>query len=205
MIAMTLFEELKELDVNDIGSWSRRAKLFVSAVLGVVIIALGYHLYIKPKFYVLDDVEAREQVLRKEFLEKKALAINLDAYKAQMIEAEETFGLLLRQLPNESEIPNLLVDMTQVGLSRGLQFEQFKLGNTLARDFYAEKLVNIKASGTYHQIAGFVSDLAALPRIINVASFNLSRASEGSPVLTLQAVTKTYHYLDENEDATEIQ
>lgn len=194
---MTLFEELNNLDVNDIGSWSRRVKLFMAGVVCVGIVAAGYYMVIKPKNVELETVKNTEQTLRNEFMEKKALAINLDAYKEQMVKAEETFGLLLKQLPNESEIPDLLVDMTQVGLSRGLQFEQFKLGDTIARDFYAEKLVNIRATGTYHQIAAFVSDVAALPRIINVSSFKLNRGANEGTLITFDAVTKTYHYLEE--------
>ncbi|MEO0367867.1 MAG: type 4a pilus biogenesis protein PilO [Pseudomonadota bacterium] len=194
---MTLLEELSNIDVNDLGALSRRAKLVLAALLALILIALGYNFVITPKSDQLEQVQRQEQVLRDQFLEKKALAINLDAYKAQMVEAEQTFELLKRQLPNESEIPDLLVDMTQVGVSRGLRFEQFKLGNTFAKDFYAEKLVNIKANGSYHQIAGFVSDLAALPRIINVASFKLRRQDEEQNILTFDAVTKTYHYLEE--------
>ena len=193
---MGLLEELKELDVNDIASWSRRLKLFMAGVLGVGLIALGYHFIIKDQRAELERVEAKEPGLKDEFLEKKALAINLDAYKQQMVEAEETFGVLLKQLPNESEIPDLLIDMTQVGLSRGLQFEQIKPGNTIEKDFYAEKLVNIRVNGEYYQIASFISDVAALPRIINVDNFSLTRIGE-TQNLKLEAVTKTYHYLDD--------
>lgn len=195
---MGLFEELSSLDINDIDSWSRRMKLFMAGLLCIAIVAAGYYFIIKDKFVDLEVVEKKETQLRKSFLDKKALAINLDAYKDQMVEAEETFGVLLKQLPNESEIPDLLIDMTQVGLSRGLQFEQIKPGNTIAKDFYAEKLVNIKANGAYHQIAGFISDVAALPRIINVANFKLTRQDGDSSNLTLEAVTKTYHYLDDD-------
>lgn len=200
---MTLIEELSNLDINDIGSWSRRVKLVVALLVSVVILFAGYYFVVKDKFAELETVHREEQTLKNQFLEKKALAINLYAYKAQMVQAEQTFGLLLKQLPNESEVPDLLVDMTQVGLSRGLQFEQFRLGETFAKDFYAEKLVNIRASGSYHQIAGFVSDIAALPRIINVTSFRLNRTEGDGNVLTLEAVTKTYHYLDEGYVADE--
>ena len=194
---MGLLEELQNLDFNDIQSWSRNAKLFVAGVLCVVIFVAGYYYVIKPKIAELETVKRIEPQLKQSFLTKKALAINLDAYKDQMVEAEETFGVLLKQLPNESEIPDLLIDMTQVGLSRGLQFEQIRPGNTVAKDFYAEKMVNIKANGEYHQIAGFISDIAALPRIINVDNFTLRRRSVDDSSLTLQAVTKTYHYLDD--------
>jgi len=195
---MTLLEELSSIDLNDIGSWTRRVKFVMSGIVCIAILAAGYHFVVKQKFVDLDVVKAKEQQLKDTFLEKKALAINLDAYKAQMVEAEETFGVLLKQLPNESEIPDLLIDMTQVGLARGLQFEQIRPGVTIEKDFYAEKLVNIKANGSYHQIANFVSDIAALPRIINVANFKLLRESSDSSNLTLEAVTKTYHYLEDS-------
>ena len=191
---MKLFEELSGLDFNDMGSWSRQVKLFMCGVLCVLVIIGGYHFVIKKMFSTLESVEKKEKSLKKSFLEKKELAVNLDAYKAQIKKAKENFEVLKKQLPNESEIPDLLIDMTQVGLSRGLQFEQIKPGRTVGKDFYAEKRVNIKANGTYHQIAGFISDIAALPRIINVANFKLTRSKGNN--LTLEAVTKTYHYLD---------
>ena len=195
---MTLLEELSSIDINDIGAWTRRVKLLMAGILCLLILFAGYYFVIKKQFVDLDGVKAKEQQLKDTFLDKKALAINLDAYKAQNLEAEETFGVLLKQLPNESEIPDLLIDMTQVGLARGLQFEQIKPGATIEQDFYAEKLVNIKANGSYHQIANFISDIAALPRIINVANFKLSREESESSNLTLEAVTKTYHYLEDS-------
>lgn len=194
---MNFIEELNGLDVNDIGSWSRRVKLFMATLLGIGLVFAGYHFIIKDQIVNLESVEKKEPQLKATFLDKKALAINLDAYKAQMVEAEETFGVLLKQLPNESEIPDLLIDMTQVGLSRGMQFQQIKPGVAIARDFYAEKQVNVRATGTYHQIAGFVSDIASLQRIINVDNFTLRRI-EGGNQLTLNAVTKTYHYLEDS-------
>ncbi|GAA6139835.1 PilO family type IV pilus biogenesis protein TapO [Arenicella sp. 4NH20-0111] len=193
---MGLIEELNGLDFNDIGSWTRRVKLIMAGVLAIGLIFAGYHFVIKKQIASLTKVEKKEPTLKNTYLDKKALAINLDAYKQQMVEAEETFGVLLKQLPNESEIPDLLIDMTQVGLSRGLQFQQIRPGNVIEKDFYAEKLVNVRATGTYHQIAGFVSDIAALQRIINVDNFGLRRIA-GTDELTLNAVTKTYHYLEE--------
>jgi len=195
---MKLIEELNDLDINDMGSWSRQVKIFMTGLLCVAIVAGGYYFIIKDMFVNLDSVKAKESTLRAAFLEKKELAVNLDAYKAQIIKAEENFDVLRKQLPNESEIPDLLIDMTQVGLSRGLQFEQIRPGGDVVQDFYAEKLVNIKANGTYHQVAGFISDIAALPRIINVENFKLVRTEPGSNNLTFEAVTKTYHYLDDS-------
>jgi len=193
---MTLLEELKGLDFNEIGSWTRRVKITMAGLLCILILFAGYHFLIKDQFSQLKAVKAKEPQLKTTFREKKALAINLDAYKLQMVEAEETFGILLKQLPNQSEIPDLLIDMTQTGLSRGLQFEQIKPGALVQKDFYAEKIVNISAKGKYHQIANFVSDIAALPRIINIDSFNLTRINQ-SDLLEIDAVTKTYHYLDD--------
>lgn len=195
---MSLMEELNGLDINDIGSWTRRVKILMAGLLCIVIIGAGFHFIIQEQRKVLASEQGKEPGLKNTYLEKKALAINLDAYKVQMVEAEETFGVLLKQLPNESEIPDLLIDMTQVGLSRGLQFERIKPGVNIDKDFYAEKNVNIIANGTYHQIAGFVSDVAALPRIINVSDFSVERVSDTSENLRFSATTKTYHYLEDS-------
>lgn len=195
---MGLIEELQGIDINDMASWTRRVKLFMAALLCIAIVAAGYYFIIKDQQVALTNEENKEPGLKRTYKSKKALAINLDAYKEQMIEAEETFGVLLKQLPNESEIPDLLIDMTQVGLSRGLQFQQIKPGNNVAKDFYAEKNVNIVANGTYDQIAGFVSDIAGLPRIINVANFSLKRMTDDDESLKFEATTKTYHYLEES-------
>jgi len=199
---MGLLEELKSVDLNDMGSWTRSVKLLMAVILSIGILVAGYYLVIKDQIAELETVKKKEPQLKETFLEKKALAINLDAYKQQMVEADKNFSVLRKQLPNESEIPDLLIDMTQVGLSRGLQFEQIKPGSTVPKDFYAEKLVNITANGTYHQIAGFISDVAALPRIINVADFVLERQRDNENVLVLKAVTKTYHYLEDDSYET---
>lgn len=200
---MQLFDELKDLDINDVGSWSRQVKLFMTGLLCLVVIGIGYKFVIMPQQEELEEVKRKLPGLKNQFMEKKALAINLEAYKAQMVEAKEMFEVLKTQLPNASEIPGLLTDVTQAGLSRGLQFEQIKPGNTIAKDFYAEKLVNVTVNGQYNQIASFISDIAGLPRIINVDNFELTRADkDDESLLKLKAVTKTYHYLDETEAET---
>jgi type IV pilus assembly protein PilO len=195
---MSLIEELNGLDFNDIGSWTRRVKILMAGIICIAILGAGFHFIVQDQRKTLATEQKKEPSLKDSYLEKKALAINLEAYKQQMVEAEETFGVLLKQLPNESEIPDLLIDMTQVGLSRGLQFEQIKPGANIDKDFYAEKNVNIIANGTYHQIAGFVSDVAALPRIINVSDFSVERISAESENLRFRATTKTYHYLEDS-------
>lgn len=197
---MTLIDELSGLDFGDAANWTRRVKLLLAGLACIGVVAAGYYLIIKEKTELLEQAQRKEPILKNTFLEKKALAINLDAYKEQMVKAEETFEILKGQLPNESEIPDLLIDMTQVGLSRGLQFEQIKPGNTINKDFYAEKSVNIRANGEFHQIANFISDVAALPRIINIENFNMTRNADSTTNLSLQAVTKTYHYLEDSPD-----
>jgi type IV pilus assembly protein PilO len=114
-----------------------------------------------------------------------------------MAEAEETFGVLLKQLPNQTEVPDLLIDITQAGLARGLEFDRFEPQDVVNQDFYAEMPVSIIVTGTYHQIGEFVSDIAALPRIVSVDTFRLSRGDADSGELRMEAVTKTYHYLEE--------
>ena len=193
---MTLYEEFSNIDFNDIGSWTRRVKVIMAFLLCLVIVGLGYKFVWQPLMLDLENVEAREPGLKKTYLEKKELAINLEEYKKQKIEAEETFNLLKEVLPNESEIPDLLRDMTQVGLSQGLQFDGFKPGLKIENDFFAEKSVDIVATGSYFQIASFVSEIAALPRIINFSNFTLERQGNSNN-LQFKALTKTYHYLDE--------
>lgn len=190
---MAFIDDLQNIDLEDIQSWPRDIKIFMAGVLGVLIIALGYYFVIMGQQDTLKKVTAQEKALRDTFLEKKALAINLDEYKKQMVEAEETFGVLLKQLPNKTEVPDLLIDITQAGLSRGLQFEQFKPAPVVNQDFYSEMPVNVTANGTFHQIAEFVSDVAALPRIVNIDNFRIQR-DNSTGKLRMQAVTKTYHY-----------
>ena len=190
---MAFIDDLQNIDFEDIQSWPRDVKIFMAGLLGIVIIVLGYYFIIKDQQAQLKKVTAQEKALKDTFLEKKALAINLDEYKKQMVEAEETFGVLLKQLPNRTEVPDLLIDITQAGLSRGLQFEQFKPAPVVNQDFYSEMPVNVTANGTFHQLAEFVSDVAALPRIVNIDNFKIERTGEDG-LLRMRAVTKTYHY-----------
>ncbi len=167
----------------------------MAGVVCALIMVAGYWFVIKDQRATLESEQRQEPVLKDDFMEKKALAINLDAYKQQMIEAEETFGVLLMQLPNRTEVPDLLIDITQAGLARGLQFERFKPGAIVNRDFYAEMPVSVSVTGNYHQIGEFVSEIAALPRIVNLENFTVVPGREG--MLRLDATTKTYHYLEE--------
>lgn len=188
--------ELRDLDLNDVSSWPTPIKVLGAALIAAGIIAAGYYVFIKDKLAELDTAERQELELRQTYLKKKALAVNLPAYQQQMKEMEETFGVMLRQLPNRTEIPELLIDITQAGLGRGLQFELFKPGSKRNHEFYAELPISIQVVGDYHEMGEFVSDLAALPRIVSLGNINISRAGER---LRMAATAITYHYLDENE------
>jgi type IV pilus assembly protein PilO len=173
----------------------------MTSFMAIMLLLLGYSYIIKDKLFELETEQRKEQSLKQVYKQKKALAINLDAYKEQMIQAEQIFTELLQQLPNKSEVPDLLIDMTEAGLSKGLQFERIELGETIEKGFYAEKKMHVKAYGTYHQIADFISDISSLERIINIDDFSLVKRDDDGKKLTLQAVTKTYYYLEEHEQS----
>ncbi len=193
------FDDIRNIDLNDVSGWPRSVKVAAAVLICILILAAGYWFIIKDQLAELEKVERAEVALREEFRNKKALAVNLEAYKQQMVEMQERFGVMLRQLPNRTEVPELLIDITQTGLGRGLQFDLFQPRNKRVADFYAELPVNIKVRGTYHQLGEFVSDVAALPRIVTIDDLVLS--PEGGQVLSMSAVAKTYHYLDEEQVA----
>ena len=195
-MALTL-DDLRNVDLNDISSWPRSVKVLAMVIVCVLILAAGYWFIVKDQIENLDRAQRRELALKDEFLKKKALAINLDAYRQQMVEMKQRFGVMLRQLPNKTEVPELLIDITQTGLGRGLQFLLFQPRNRRVADFYAELPINIRVRGTYHQLGEFVSDVAALPRIVTIDDLVLTPSKDGK--LTMSAVAKTYHYLDEQQ------
>lgn len=187
--------DLRDIDINDIPSWPTWIKITATLVISAGILFAGYWFIVSDQIQALEASKKEEQKLRQTFLEKKALAINLEAYRQQIEEIKETFGVMLRQLPDKTEVPELLIDISQAGLGRGLQFELFKPKNRRLAEFYAELPIDVKVSGTYHQLGNFVSDLAALPRIVTIGDIRLKPLDSGR--LVMSAVTKTYHYLDE--------
>lgn len=197
-MALTM-DDLRSIDFNDIAGWPRSVKVAAAVLICIAILGAGYWFIIKDQLAELEKVERTEVALKQEFEGKKALAVNLEAYKQQMVEMQERFGVMLRQLPNKTEVPELLIDITQTGLGRGLQFDLFQPRNKRVADFYAELPVNIRVRGTYHQLGEFVSDVAALPRIVTIDDLVLSPSS--GAILTMSAVAKTYHYLDEEQVA----
>ena len=187
--------DIRELDINDIPSWPTPFKIAATLLLSGAILFAGYWFIVKDQIADLERQQAEESRLRKEFSDKKALAINLEAYRQQIEEIKDTFGILLQQLPDKTEVPELLIEITQAGIGRGLQFEQFKPQNRRVADFYAELPINLRVVGTYHELGNFISDLAALPRIVTIGDLVLTPS--GGDKLKLSAVTKTYHYLDD--------
>jgi type IV pilus assembly protein PilO len=197
------FEDLNELDVNDIkriGTAPAIVKIILIILLCIIVAVAGYFLITTPKLEELEKVENEEKNLRITFDEKAAKAANLDAYKQQLDEMRQSFGALLRQLPNKTEIETLLTDISQTGISSGLEIELFKPEGLIPKDFYAEYPIKLKVTGRYHQFAQFVSGVAALPRIVTLQNIEIKPAGKDSGIkLSMELTAVTYQYLDETE------
>lgn len=197
---MTL-EDLRRLNPRDIGSWPALPKLGVLFMLLLVLVFAGYWFDWQNQLDELARDREKEQELRTSFLDKKKQAVNLEAYRKQLAEIEESFGEMLKQLPNKSEMEALLTDINQAGLGRGLQFELFRPAPAETRsEFYAELPITIKLAGNYHDIGAFASDISQLSRIVTLNDIALSTSKTG---LTLDAVAKTFRYLDDSEVAAQ--
>ena len=200
---MNLVDELKSLDVNDVGRWPLVFRAAVIAIVFVVVIGVGVWFFIvKDKAPLLARAEAEEQNLKQVFENKQKKAANYDAYKAQLAQIEQSFGTMLRQLPGETEIPSLIVDISQTGLASGLQERLFQPQPEIPKDFYAEKPIKIRLTGGYHEIANFVSGVAALPRIVTLHNITITpekagKDSENYDQLSIEVTAQTYRYLDE--------
>ncbi len=197
---MTL-DELNQLDFSNIGDWPAWVKGLLILLLCALVAVGWYYFDIEEQYVALDRARQTEQDLRQQFEIKQAKAANLDAYKAQLAEMQETFGAMLRQLPDKTEVAGLLVDVSQTGLAAGLEFELFQPQGERPKEFYAELPIRLRVRGTYHQFGEFVSGLASLPRIVTIYDVNIRRAGGkkvgSSPLLILEATAKTYRYLDE--------
>lgn len=190
------FDELKNLDPNNIGAWPWPVKIVVIVLACAALGYATYHYDISGQQEQLAQAEGKEQDLRQTFEIKQKKAANLEPLKQQMEEMEQSFGDMLRQLPNQTEVAGLLVDISQTGLAAGLEFELFKPGNEVPAEFYAELPIDIRVVGDYHQLGEFVSGIAALPRIVTTHNVNISRSDDE---LTMNAVAKTYRALEEEE------
>lgn len=198
---MNVLEELKTLDVNDVGRWPLPFRLAVIAIVFVAVIGLGvYWTIVKDKGPQLERVANEETTLHQVFENKQRKAANYDAYKEQLAQMEQSFGTMLRQLPGETEIPSLIVDISQTGLAAGLQEKLFAPQPEVPKDFYAEKPIRISLSGGYHEIANFVSGVAALPRIVTLHDIVITPNDRDSfNRLTMQVTAKTYRYLEQGD------
>ncbi len=196
---MTL-DDLKNIDLSNIDIKNLAAAPLPVKLIGILLgcIALlgaGYWFIISGELDEYAELQKKEQALRDTFLNKKALAINLEAYKLQMKEMQQTFGTMLRQLPNTNEVPDLLIDITQAGLGRGLEFVLFKPEREKPIDFYAELPIRLVVTGSYHELGQFVSDVAALPRIVTLGDISID-GSPGKGKLSMSALAKTYRYIE---------
>ena len=199
---MNLMQEMRSLDPRDPGRWPLPVRALAVLVCFVAAsIALVYFTVWQSQMPVLQQREDQEQTLRTEFRTKHARAVNLAVYKQQLADIERSFGAMLRQLPSKTEVPNLLVDISQTGLAAALQEKLFQPGAEVKRDFYAELPIKIRLTGTYHEFGEFVSGIAALPRIVTLHDIQITPVdkSASGDQLQLELTAKTYRYLDDEE------
>jgi len=200
-------DDLNELDFSNLGDWPVLAKAGAIALLAVIVLGAWYYLITQDQLVALERAEAKELEQKKIFEDRQRQSANLVAYQEQLAEMKESFGAMLRQLPNKTEVAELLVDVSQTGLAAGLEFNLFRPTGEVALEFYAEFPIELKVVGNYHELAQFVSGLAALPRIVTIHDVSLSKIKakdkvvqgRGAGLIEMQAVAKTYRYLDEEE------
>jgi type IV pilus assembly protein PilO len=191
--------DLRDVDVRAAGDWPPAGKIFAIALLGLLILVAGYYFVVSK---TLEDLESRrqaEQQLRQQFVFKYRQAVNLEAYREQLAQLKESFETMRRQLPDSNEIANLLVEITQAGLGRGLEFKLFQPGEAKPAGFYAELPISIEVTGSYHQLAEFASDVAGFPRIVTLHDLSLTPLGKDSDLLVMKGMAKTYQYVEEDK------
>ena len=200
---------LKELDFNNIGAWPREAKIGFCVIIASVIIGLAWYLFVSDKRVELEGLEATEATLRTEYADEQGKAANLEPLKAQLAQMEQQLQQMLRQLPSKTEMPDLIVDISQTALATGISNELFEPGAEEVKEFYAEKPIALRMVGSYHQFGAYVSGVASLPRVVIMTMHDIALKPRGenkdsvgivanSP-LELSGTVKTYRYLDEDE------
>ena len=205
---------LRELDFNNIGQWPQNAKIGLCAFIALVILLLAWLLFVRDKRTELEGLQGQETELRTEFETKQGRAANLEPLKQQLAQMEQQLQQMLRQLPSKTEMPDLIVDISQTALATGITNELFQPGAETLKEFYAEKPIELKMVGTYHQFGAFVSGVASLPRVVIMTMHDISlraRGSDKDPLaaigpnssLELAGTVKTYRYLDEEEAAAQ--
>jgi type IV pilus assembly protein PilO len=201
---MNLLQDLRGIDPRDPGRWPFAVRALATVICFVVFaVALIYFFVWTDRMPQLQQREDQEQQLRTEYKSKHAKAVNLAVYKQQLADIEKSFGAMLRQLPSKTEVPNLLVDISQTGLAAALQEKLFQPGQEIKRDFYAELPIKITLTGSYHDFGAFVSGIAALPRIVTLHDIQITPIEKngGFDQLQLDLTAKTYRYLDDDEIA----
>ncbi|MBA3563507.1 MAG: type 4a pilus biogenesis protein PilO [Gammaproteobacteria bacterium] len=204
---MNFVQQLQSLDINDIGRWPALFRaLLIAVIFTIVAVGGSYYFAVKNLKPALERAEQEETELKAAFETKQGKAANLDAYKVQLAEMERSFGAMLRQLPDQTEVPSLLVDISQTGLASGLEEQLFEPAALERKDFYAELPIKIRLTGGFHEMGNFVSGIAALPRIVTLHDIKIkppANAEGASEDLVLDVTAKTYRYLDEDEEAEE--
>ena len=192
-------DDFRFLNPNDPAAWPPIPKMTVLAGIFLALVVAGWWFLWSDQLVELETKQKEEETLKLQYLDKKKQAVNLDLYIEQLAEIDRSFGALLKQLPNKSEIEALLIEVNQAGLGRGLQFDLFRPGAEQVKDFYAELPIAVKINGGYHDFGAFAADIAKLPRIVTLN--NIAIVPGASGVLSLDATTKTFRYLDEEEVA----
>lgn len=196
-----VMDKINNLDVNDlknIGSAPKPVKVAALVIIFIGVLVAGYFLSITKLNTQLKKLEAKELTLRKAYDQKQATAVNLEAYTQQLADMRKSFGALLRQLPDQTEIESLLTDISQTGIAAGLEIEYFKPEKLVSKEFYSEYPINLKVSGRYHQFANFVSGVAALPRIVTLQDISITQQEKESVKMIMDLTVVTYQYLEES-------
>lgn len=200
---MALADDLKRMDFKDVANWPAAFQLIVLCLITALVVVLGYFAVWSSQFDELEVGHQKEEELKTQFLDKKQRAVNLEAYKQQLAEIKQTFEVLLKQLPRKSEMESLLTEINQSGVGRGLQFDLFKPGAEVKTGEMAELPIEVKLTGNYHDLAAFASDVSKLSRIVTLNNLVMKTPTQagGGALVQLEAVAKTYRYLDEEEKA----
>lgn len=206
---MKFLDDIRNLDRNNVGGWPQSVKVFFTVLVFAVVLLVGWYFFVSSQQDSLTSLASKEESLKQEFSTKQAKAVNLEALQQQLDEMQDMLRQLLRQLPSKTEMPELLVDISQTALSAGLETELFQPGAETPKDFYAERPITLRMTGTYHQFGTFISGVASLPRVVILTLHDVSltpktATKSGAPAdgqLILQGTVKTYRYLDDEESA----
>jgi type IV pilus assembly protein PilO len=206
---MSFFSDLQNLDRNNVGGWPQSIKIFFTALVCVVVLLAGWYFVVSNKQDDLATLVNKENSLKQDFAQKQAKSVNLEALQHQLDEMQDMLRQLLRQLPSKTEMPELLIDISQTAQSAGLETDVFQPGPEVPKDFYAERPITLRLTGTYHQFGTFISGVASLPRVVILTLHDVSltpksptkAGTAGTGQLVLQGTVKTYRYLDDEESA----